>query len=59
MGYQITQLYHPLNTDGEVTFFIDQYTTTRTVRIQQAHVETDTGKTIHNEGKGYIDYNRA
>lgn len=49
LGYQITQLYRPLNTDGQVTFFIDQYNTTRTIRIQQAHLETDTGKTIHHD----------
>lgn len=59
LGYQITQLYRPLNTDGQVTFFIDQYNTTRTIRIQQAHLETDTGKTIHHDHIWQIDYNRA
>jgi len=25
MGYQITQLYSPINVDGEVAFFLDNY----------------------------------
>src|SRR3990167_10796247 len=26
MGYQITQLYHPTNTEGKVSFFLENYT---------------------------------
>jgi aspartyl/glutamyl-tRNA(asn/gln) amidotransferase subunit B len=25
MGYQITQLYSPINVDGQVAFFLDNY----------------------------------
>ena len=48
-GYQITQLYHPTNTDGKVTFYLENYTKETTVGIRDAHIETDTAKMIHNE----------
>ena len=59
IGYQITQLFHPTNIDGEVSFFIDNYQTEKKVKIQQAHMEADAGKTIHEWWKAYLDYNRA
>lgn len=59
MGYQITQLYHPTNTEGKVNFFLDNYTTEKTIHIQDAHMECDTGKMIHNEGQAMLDFNRA
>ncbi len=33
--------------------------TEKTIRIQQAHIECDAGKTIHENGYGIIDFNRA
>ncbi len=59
MGYQITQLYHPTNTQGQVSFFLDNYTTEKIVHIQDAHMECDTGKMIHDGGKALLDFNRA
>ncbi len=60
MGYQITQLYHPTNIDGEVTFYIDdEYKIEKTIWIRDAHIETDTAKMIHSNGKALIDFNRA
>ena len=59
MGYQITQLYHPTNTQGQVSFFLDNYTNERTVHIQDAHMENDTGKMIHDGGQALLDFNRA
>jgi len=59
MGYQITQLYHPTNTEGKLNFFLDNYTTEKTIHIQDAHMENDTGKMIHNWGEIMIDFNRA
>ncbi|MCX6824301.1 MAG: Asp-tRNA(Asn)/Glu-tRNA(Gln) amidotransferase subunit GatB [candidate division SR1 bacterium] len=59
MGYQITQLYHPTNTQGQVSFFLDNYTDERTVNIQDAHMENDTGKMIHDGGQALLDFNRA
>ena len=44
-GYQITQQEAPTCIDGEVEFFVDkEFTHTKTVRIRDAHIETDTGK---------------
>lgn len=59
MGYQITQLYHPTNTEGTVNFFLDNYTTEKTINLQDAHMESDTGKMIHNWGEALLDFNRA
>lgn len=59
MGYQITQLYHPTNTEGKVNFFLNNYTTEKTIHIQDAHMECDTGKMIHNEWVALLDFNRA
>ncbi len=59
IGYQITQLYHPTNTQGQVSFFLDNYTNEKTIHIQDAHMENDTGKMIHEGGEALIDFNRA
>lgn len=59
MGYQITQLYHPTNTEWKVSFFLDNYVTERTVHIQDAHMENDTWKMIHTWGQALIDFNRS
>ncbi len=59
IGYQITQLFHPTNTDGEVSFFVDNYKEEKKVKILQAHMEADAGKTIHEWWKAHLDYNRA
>jgi aspartyl-tRNA(Asn)/glutamyl-tRNA(Gln) amidotransferase subunit B len=46
MGYQITQQHTPTNIDGEIIFFTDkEFTQTCSIRIDNAHIETDTGKT--------------
>jgi len=59
IGYQITQLFHPTNVDGFVNFFVNNYQEEKTVKIKQAHIEADAGKTIHEWWKAYLDYNRA
>jgi len=59
MGYQITQLYHPTNTEGKVHFFLNNYTDEKVVHIQDAHMESDTGKMIHNGGEAMLDFNRS
>ncbi len=59
MGYQITQLYHPTNTQGQVSFFLDNYTNEKIVHIQDAHMECDTAKMIHDGGQALLDFNRA
>ncbi|MCX6822841.1 MAG: Asp-tRNA(Asn)/Glu-tRNA(Gln) amidotransferase subunit GatB [candidate division SR1 bacterium] len=59
MGYQITQFYTPTNGEGEVTFFLDNYTKEKTVTIREAHMECDTAKMIHIGGEALLDFNRA
>jgi len=58
--YQITQLYQPTNINWKVTFYTDsEYTKEKTVWIRDAHIETDTGKMIHNNWIAMLDFNRA
>ena len=59
MGYQITQLYHPTNPNGKVSFFLNNFTEEKSVGILDAHMENDTAKMIHNGGEAMIDFNRA
>ncbi|AHB41320.1 hypothetical protein P148_SR1C00001G0529 [candidate division SR1 bacterium RAAC1_SR1_1] len=59
MGYQITQLYKPTNTNGKMSFYIDNYRQERTVHILDAHIESDTAKMIHENKKALLDFNRA
>ncbi|MGH9857740.1 MAG: Asp-tRNA(Asn)/Glu-tRNA(Gln) amidotransferase subunit GatB, partial [Acidobacteriota bacterium] len=58
-GYQITQFYNPIIRDGKVTFTLNGEE--KTVRIHEAHLEADAGKSIHPAGKNYslVDLNRA
>ena len=59
MGYQITQLYKPTNTNGEVSFFVNNYEEEKKIRILDAHMENDTAKMIHEWWQSLIDFNRA
>ena len=59
MGYQITQLYKPTNIQGQVSFFLNNYTQEKTVHILDAHMENDTAKMIHNGSSALLDFNRA
>jgi len=54
-GYQITQFYHPLCSNGKIC--IDN----KIFNIEQIHLEEDAGKLIHDENisKTAIDYNRC
>lgn len=59
MGYQITQFYHPIITSGQVTIQVDGES--RQIRIHEAHLEADAGKSTHPNGKQYslVDLNRV
>ena len=59
MGYQITQLYTPINVNWEVSFFLDNYEQEKKVRISDAHLECDTAKALHQGETMYLDFNRA
>lgn len=59
MGYQITQFYNPIIKDGAVKITVDGEE--KTIRIHEAHLEADAGKSTHPAGKDYslVDLNRA
>ena len=59
MGYQITQFYNATCVDGNMQFFSEDYEKEHTISIEQAHMETDTAKMIHDGGQALIDFNRA
>lgn len=59
LGYQITQFTHPIIRGGEVT--IEVQDAEKRVRIHEAHLEADAGKSTHPAGADYslVDLNRA
>ncbi len=59
MGYQITQLAHPIIVGGTVEFAVDGEQ--KKVRINRVQMEADAGKSTHPAGKDYslVDLNRA
>jgi aspartyl-tRNA(Asn)/glutamyl-tRNA(Gln) amidotransferase subunit B len=62
-GYQISQLYHPLVGEGEVTVLVDEKDegTAKTIGIERIHVEQDAGKLMHDQHPtmSYVDLNRC
>lgn len=52
-GYQITQLQKPFTINGKI--IIDN----QEIRINRAHMEEDTGKSIHIDDSTLIDFNRS
>ena len=56
-AYQITQLNHPICTNGLVP--LKTSAGSRDIRIKQIHMEEDAGKLVH-EGKfSFVDFNRT
>ena len=56
-AYQITQLNHPICTDGVVTLKTSKGN--RDVRIKQIHMEEDAGKLVHGGKSSFVDFNRT
>ncbi len=56
-AYQITQLNHPICTNGHIT--IKTKDTEREIRIKQIHMEEDAGKLVHEGNFSYVDFNRT
>ena len=56
-AYQITQLNHPICTNGLVP--VKSAGGTRDIRIKQIHMEEDAGKLVHSGSFSYVDFNRT
>ncbi len=56
-AYQITQINHPICTNGCVT--LKTSAGTRDIRIKQIHMEEDAGKLVHSGNSSYVDFNRT
>ncbi|MCY3983674.1 MAG: Asp-tRNA(Asn)/Glu-tRNA(Gln) amidotransferase subunit GatB [Roseovarius sp.] len=59
-GYQISQLYHPIVGEGEITVDLAPGIA-RKVRIERIHMEQDAGKSIHDMDPhmSFVDLNRT
>ncbi|MDQ8755257.1 Asp-tRNA(Asn)/Glu-tRNA(Gln) amidotransferase subunit GatB [Sphingosinicella sp. LHD-64] len=63
-GYQISQLYHPLVGEGQITVDLPGENgagATKTIGIERIHVEQDAGKLMHDQHPSfsYVDLNRS
>ncbi len=58
-GYQITQLFHPIVSEGYIE--VETEEGSRTIGIERLHLEQDAGKSIHDmhPSKTMLDFNRA
>ncbi len=57
-AYQITQLYTPIVEHGKLNIDFEDGST-KTIRINRAHIEADAGKNIHDGDISKVDLNRA
>ncbi len=57
-GYQISQYDRPICVNGYLDVELSDGSTER-IRVRRAHLEEDTGKSIHTDGSSLIDLNRA
>ncbi|MEO6114485.1 MAG: Asp-tRNA(Asn)/Glu-tRNA(Gln) amidotransferase subunit GatB [Sphingomicrobium sp.] len=62
-GYQISQLYHPLVGEGEITVLLDEKDegSAKSIGVERIHVEQDAGKLMHDQhpSMSYVDLNRS
>ena len=62
-GYQISQLYHPLVGEGEITVLLDDKdeASAKSIGVERIHVEQDAGKLMHDQHPtmSYVDLNRS
>ena len=56
-AYQITQLNHPICTNGLVK--VKTAAGERDIRIKQIHMEEDAGKLVHSGNSSFVDFNRT
>ncbi|KAJ3625350.1 hypothetical protein Zmor_004317 [Zophobas morio] len=57
-GFQITQQYHPIGSNGSLTATMPDGST-KTFEIERLHIEEDTAKQNHIGDTTYLDYNRS
>ena len=59
-GYQISQLYYPIVTDGYIDIELQDGSIKR-INIERIHIEQDAGKSIHDLSPefSYVDLNRS
>ncbi len=57
-AYQVTQYEQPIGLNGWVDIELGTGETKR-IRIRRVHMEEDTGKLTHENGRSLVDYNRA
>jgi aspartyl-tRNA(Asn)/glutamyl-tRNA(Gln) amidotransferase subunit B len=60
-GYQISQFYYPIVSDGKIEIETENSENSKVIRINRIHIEQDAGKNIHDLSPrfSYIDLNRA
>lgn len=56
-GFQITQQFHPIGTDGYIEIQVDGKPVR--IRVNNAHLEEDTAKQIHLADVSLLNFNRA
>lgn len=56
-GYQITQMETPIGYDGYISINIDGKE--KRIGIERLHIEEDTAKSLHHNGKTLLNYNRS
>ncbi len=57
MGYQITQLFHPIAEHGHLDAYVEG--TLKRFNVRRIHIECDAGKLTHSLTKTLCDYNRS
>ncbi|TXC69000.1 Asp-tRNA(Asn)/Glu-tRNA(Gln) amidotransferase subunit GatB [Sphingorhabdus soli] len=63
-GYQISQLYHPIVGEGQITVSLDDKdpdAPTKSIGVERIHIEQDAGKLMHDQHPtmSYVDLNRS
>lgn len=56
-GYQITCPHYPIGIGGELD--LSYFKKGLNIRLREVHLEEDTAKSMHKEGKTWIDFNKA
>lgn len=57
MGYQITQLFHPIAEHGHLDAYVEG--ALKRFNVRRIHIECDAGKLTHSLTKTLCDYNRS